>query len=395
MSNILFVLYHDFSSNSAVHVHNFANQLAEFGHGVAVAVTKNKAGAIDLGDLRYRPVNYEEVDGRWDVLFPNAQPPDVVHAWTPREGVRLFCERLSGLCAFELFIHLEDNEEVITAANLGASMETLLALEELEVPIGLSHPINYRKFLASAAGVTLIMDRLGDFVPPGIPTLVLWPGADRSIFHPRPPDEKLRDEIGIPINSVVFCYTGNAHSANAAEVRSIYLAVAMLNREGFPTTLVRAGSDFCAFLGSDDRWARQHAVELGPVPHHEIPHLLNLAHVLIQPGSADAFNEFRLPSKLPEFLAMGKPVILPRTNVGRFVTHGEEAWVLEEVSALEIVKNVPGLLCDKALCEKLAVGGIAFCDRHFNWATNAALLDSFYEDISAGPKLSNTENAPI
>ena len=29
MSNILFVLYHDFSANSAVHVHNFANQLVD------------------------------------------------------------------------------------------------------------------------------------------------------------------------------------------------------------------------------------------------------------------------------------------------------------------------------------------------------------------------------
>jgi hypothetical protein len=35
--NVLFVLYHDFSANSAVHVHNFANELARRGAAAAVA----------------------------------------------------------------------------------------------------------------------------------------------------------------------------------------------------------------------------------------------------------------------------------------------------------------------------------------------------------------------
>ena len=42
-----------------------------------------------------------------------------------------------------------------------------------------------------------------------------------------------------------------------------------------------------------------------------------LADVLVQPGRAGPFNDYRLPSKLPEFLSAGRPVVLPATNLAR------------------------------------------------------------------------------
>ena len=50
MSNILFALYHDFSANSAVHVHNFANQLASRGHDTAVAIPTGEDTGAQLGE---------------------------------------------------------------------------------------------------------------------------------------------------------------------------------------------------------------------------------------------------------------------------------------------------------------------------------------------------------
>ena len=58
-------------------------------------------------------------------------------------------------------------------------------------------------------------------------------------------------KFGVPDNSLVFSYTGNVHAANTYEVRSLYLAVAILNREGQPAVLIRTGRDFCNFLGDD------------------------------------------------------------------------------------------------------------------------------------------------
>jgi glycosyltransferase involved in cell wall biosynthesis len=386
VSNILFVLYHDFSANSAVHVHNFANQLAAFGHATAVAIPHDTDRGADLGDQSYSVHRFDQVDGEWARVFPDGREPDIVHAWTPRENVRLFCEKLAGFCTFSLFVHLEDNEELILEANLGTSFEKLARAPFADIPGNLSHPRHYRTFIASANGVTMIMDRLEQFVPAEIPSLVLWPGATEELFFPRPRNAQLLEQLGIADGTVVLCYTGNVHSANARDVRSLYLAAAILDREGTPARLIRTGRDFCSYLGPDEEWAYKVSVELGHMPYQEIPPLLSLADVLVQPGTNNSFNEFRLPGKLPEFFAMGRPVILPRTNLGRFVRHGEEAWVLDNVDALGVVNAILELRANPALSEKLAAGAVAFVRENFNWNKNAASLAAFYDQISSRQK---------
>jgi glycosyltransferase involved in cell wall biosynthesis len=385
VSNILFVLYHDFSANSAVHVHNFANQLAALGHSTAVAIPEDTDRGAGLGEQNYSVLRFDRVDGDWSLLFPDGRPPNIVHAWTPRENVRLFCEKLASFCDFSLFIHLEDNEELILEVNLGMPFEKLLR-SRIATPPNLSHPRNYRAFIASATGVTMIMDRLERFVPPDIPKLILWPGADEELFYPRPRDPALLEQLGIADGTTVLCYTGNVHSANARDVRSLYLAAAILDREGTPTRLVRTGRDYCPFLGPDEEWGRWISIELGSIPYREIPAILALADVLVQPGADNAFNEFRLPGKLPEFFAMGRPVIVPRSNVGRFVRHREEAWVLDKVDALGIVDGVLELRRDKDLSERLGRGAAAFGRKHFNWENNARDLTAFYEELVLKPK---------
>jgi len=386
MSNILFVLYHDFSANSAVHVHNFANRLAALGHATAVAVPNGADTGRSLGQQDYSVRRFAEIDGDWTRLFGNGRAPEVVHAWTPRENVRLFCEKLAGFCSFALVVHLEDNEELILEVNLGAPFEELARSHSIEIPPNLSHPRKYRGFIASAAGVTMIMDRLDRFVPAEIPKLVLWPGADENVFFPRPRDNDYLERLGIAAESVVLCYTGNVHSANAREVRSLYLAAAILDREGTPTTLVRTGRDFCPFLGPDEAWARRVSIDLGYVEYQEIAAVLSLADVLIQPGADNPFNEYRLPGKLPEFFAMGRPVIVPETNVGRFVRHGEEAWVFPKVDALNIVEAVQILRRDEHLRHRLGAGALEFCRKHFDWEKNASSLAGFYDRILAHGK---------
>jgi glycosyltransferase involved in cell wall biosynthesis len=386
VSNILFVLYHDFSANSAVHVHNFANQLAALGHSTAVAIPEDSDRGAGLGEQNYFVQRFDQVAGDWSRVFPNGQPPGFVHAWTPRENVRLFCEKLAGLCDFSLLVHLEDNEELILEVNLGTSFKKLASSRSAEIPGNLSHPRHYRDFIASAGGVTMIMDRLERFVPPKLPKLILWPGADEQLFFPRPRDPELLAQLGIANGTIVLCYTGNVHSANARDVRSLYLAAAILDREGTPARLIRTGRDFCSFLGPDEEWAHKVSIELGHVPYQEVPALLGLADVLVQPGADNAFNEFRLPGKLPEFFAMGRPVILPRTNIGRFVRHGRDALVLDKVDALGIVDAVLQLRADTALRERLAAGAVTFGREHFDWKRNARALAGFYEKISDSPK---------
>lgn len=386
MKNILFVLYEDFYCNSALHVHHFANNLVSLGLDCVVSVPRNKLSVSAVTENSanlYKVTQFNELY-KLNEFFTNQKGPDIIHAWTPRELPRIYCNKVKKIFKSKLIIHLEDNEEHILERYLNRPFkELLLETKPFSLPDYISHPTNYREFLKSADGVTVIIERLKEFVPPNIPSLILWPGVDTKYFFPRKPNREIAERFNVPKDSLIFCYTGNVHAANTYEVRSLYLAVAVLNREGKKAVLIRTGQDMCNFLGSnlgsDDRWAREYAIELGHIPRKLIPEVLSLASVLIQPGRPDPFNDYRFPSKLPEFLAMGKPTILPATNIGLKMEHKKDALVLPIVDATAIVDAVEMLERDSLLKESLSEGSHNFAIKNLDWYKNSQSLKSFYE----------------
>jgi glycosyltransferase involved in cell wall biosynthesis len=162
-------------------------------------------------------------------------------------------------------------------------------------------------------------------------------------------------------------------------MRSHYEAVALLNRRGRTTQLIRTGRDFPGFLTESDAWIRPHLISLGHVGRAKhLPALMAVADYFVQPGLPGAFNDYRFPSKLPEFFSLGRPVILPRTNLGSLVRHGEDAWVLPQADAATIADAIEQLHGNPALVDKLSRGAAAFAATHFSWSRSARQLLEFY-----------------
>ena len=379
--NVLFVLYHDFTSNSAFQVHCLANELVKLGYVCSVAVPGNKESVARIGSApRYSPILFSEVN-------PNL--PDVVHCWTPREIVRQFHERVFGARSkARLVVHLEDNERHLAETSLGqrwSRLETLpMDVLDRMVPPFLSHPVKARQFLDQACGGTVIVSKLAEFLPESMPWVEIWPSADEAVFGPSHPiDWSRRERLGIPRETTVIVYTGNVHLSNESEVLSLYLAVALLNRRGFPAKLVRAGTNYCPFL-EDAEWDwRSNSIELGQVDHVEIADVMSMADIFVQPGRPGAFNDYRFPSKVPEFCAIGRPVILPASNVGLSMRHGEDAYVLPAATGSAIADAVREIRSDAVLEKRLAQGARRFFEERLQWGASAAKLGEFYRRVNA------------
>ena len=376
--NVVFVNHNSFASNSAGHIFHLANELAQLGLECTVAVPSDVHTIKELGTARFRAITYDELLR----AAPRGAGPTLVHAWTPREIVRRYTEKLSARLGCPYVVHLEDNEESILARTLGVSVADLRRRADLEVPESLTHPVRYRRFLAGAAGMTALIDRLLEFKPEGIPGQVFWPAFDAEMDWGRPPDEKLRQRIGLRPGERVVVYTGNVHPANQREVSSLYLALALLRRRGVPLRLVRTGTDFAPpYEPPLAEIMGELVISLGQRPRTELPAIVSLADALVQPGGPDPFNDYRFPSKLPEFLASGRPVLLPRSNIGRHLVDGEQCVLLEVGNALEIARKLEPLLADEERRRRIGAGGRAFALEHFSWAKAARELKSFYESL--------------
>lgn len=383
--NITFILHGSFAANSALHVAGLANELAAAGHHCAVAITQDPETIGRLHEPRFRALLHTEAEH--GVTFPDGRGPDIVHAWTTRECVRRTAESLCARSGAPLLVHLEDNEQALLEAAVGRSLADLRRLSETEldalVPAGLTHPRRGPRFLATARAATFITTALADFLPAGLPRLLLPPAADARFFFPRPRPESFRRLWSTRPGETVLFYHGNVHAANAAEMRELYLAVRNLNTDGHPVTLIRTGTDAVDFLGADAASCRRHVVALGLVRHHHyLADLMALADIFVQPGTDDAFNHYRLPSKLPEFFALGRPVILPRTNLGTELRHGVDAYVLDRADAAGIAGAVVALREDPMLRERLARGAAEYAAAHFSWRRSAGALANFYASLT-------------
>lgn len=378
---VLFINFNQLDSNSGIHVFNLANHLTLLGVECIVCTPKKENKIIDKEEILFERVAIE------DLLKRRVEKDiDLIHVWTPREVVREITQKLLPKYNVPYLVHLEDNEEHLIESILGIRMQILrwlpnFALNLLIQP-HMSHPIRYKEYLKNASGITLINERLNKFCPPNIPTEIIWAGYQENLQWNRSIDMELKHSLGIGDNEFVIAYTGNIHRVNYIEVRELYRAIEMLYSRGYPVKLIRTGTDYISFLDKNQQnFKKKYCIELGQVSRDKLPALLSIADVLVQPGKPDAFNNYRFPSKIPEYLASGKPVILPKTNIGLHLKNFEECLFLEDGSAFDIAQKLEFLFLDPNLRNKIGLGGRKFAEENLKWSTHAEKLYSFYKTL--------------
>ena len=388
VANVLFISHADFTGNSALHVLAIATELHRRGLSPAIAVPRAAYTVEDIGRPPFPVLTYRQVR-RGKLRFPDGRGPDLVHAFTPREGVRKLTADVVAKYGCSYVVHLEDNEDALLSSALGGV--DVDALRSLPAPLldgivsdSQSHPLWAPQFVDRAAGATVVIDRLLEFVPAHVPRVVIRAGFDESVLVPRRKREDARTKLDLAPTDFAVVYTGNVHAANVEELRSLWDAVAKLRADGKPLVLVKTG--WSASEVSDFPRLGQGLRDLGWVPRARIPEILAAGDALVQPGRPGIFNDYRLPSKLPEFLASGRPVVLPRSNVGLLLEDGRQALLLERGDADEIAEALDRVTGDPELGKRLGEQGRAFALRELRWTATVDKVEELYGEIAAATR---------
>lgn len=364
LRNVLLVSHCDFTGNSALHVYRIASELRRHGFSPAIAIPNNPGSVRDLGHPPFAVLTYRDVRSG-QLGFLDGRQLDLVHAFTPREHVRRLTVEVARHYASPYVVHLEDNEEAIVAAR---------------------RPGLFPEFVAKAAGVTVVIDRLLEFKPDEVPGAVVWPGFDDAALPSRSARNHVRAELGLAPEDLVLVYNGNIHESNVDEVTNLYRAISLLRRRGHPAVLVKTGWNFVPRSRLPKLGVA--IVDLGWVARRHMAGLLSAADVLVQPGRPGPFDDFRFPSKVPEFLASGRPVVLPRTNIGLHLADGAEAFLLERGDADEICEKVAELAEDPERRSRVGSRGRAFALRELRWSKNVEKVVDLYARVSASSRRS-------
>jgi len=384
---LVIVYFGPFHVNSAIQAFHFAGELTVAGWEVTLAGIGDPEMIRTVGEPNFECVTHHDLPRVLESSRRDPRPA-IVLAWTPRENVRIATEPFVRALGVPYVIHLEDNEWHLYGEAVGRPVEQIrrlsLAEQDRLSPPALIHPTRSQEFMRGAAGITVITEELNEFNLAGRPHHVARPGIDAERFRPDLEPPLSRELLGIGPDEFVLVYHGTVHYANQHEMLSLYLAVKLLQRRGRKVRLVRLGETELGGVDPRSLGAlREGVVELGQVGWREIPGYLALADAFVQPGEPDDFNRYRLPSKLPEFLAMGRPVVLPDCNIGHDLEHEHNALLLKRGDGLEIASQVERLIDEPELRERLATGARSFALRELNWQDNSIALGHFLNRISS------------
>ncbi|MBE7537350.1 MAG: glycosyltransferase [Opitutaceae bacterium] len=386
--NILFVNYGDFTTNSVNHISAFARKLTEAGHACIVAVPAGKETLSVVREPEFGAATFDELLEN-PARFPDGRAADIVHAWTPREVVRRFVIAYKRRVPSRLVVHLEDNEEYLVESYMqtpiGELRESLESEYTKPLVSGLPHPLRYRTLLRLADGVSVIVDTLRQFVPVGTPVLTLPPGVDFAFHRPTPPSAALKTELGLGTEEKIIVFTGSNTFANESEILDLYLAVKLLNEQGTATRLIRTGFNSPQFIEALPAGWQDWTIDLGFIEKARLPGLLALSDVLVQPGHPGRFNDFRLPSKLPEYLASGRPVITIASNIGLELQDGKNSILLSDATPQSIADACRRVFEDPRSAATIGAGGVTFARERFDLTKNSRRLEQFYAELAARP----------
>jgi glycosyltransferase involved in cell wall biosynthesis len=374
--NVLLINYGPADNNSAYHILGHAAALATRGHAVCVGVVKGTPEGFEARD-GFRLTSHRALL-KHGARFPNGLQADVLHIWTPREIVRSFTEAYQAAWgASAWLVHLEDPEETVFERFTGFSQDAARRQPQ-DWPKGLIHPDRYRAFLESAAGITIVHECLRPLVPAGLPWLELVPELDAAFFSSTEDPASLRSQLGVDPGSRIVVFNGNDHAATAGDTRRLYEAVDQLIGRGRDIVLVRTGQVIPDNYSGLSFRPGKRCIELGFLERRHIPALMDLASVAIQPGDADAFNRHRLPAKVPEYLLLGKPLIMGSGNLGPELAAHQAAVVLPEMTAAAMAAAVEHLLDHPDETTAMAERGRTFARTRFTEGGTVAALEAFY-----------------
>lgn len=217
-------------------------------------------------------------------------------------------------------------------------------------------------------------------VPPG--KIVVNPnGVDADLFRPGIGGDVVRKDLGMDERDVVAGFVGTFGPWHGV----VQLAEAIkLIPPNVPVRFLLVGSG--SLRDEVERILRtevasRRVIFTGAVAHERVPQLLDACDILVSPHIplADGSDFFGSPTKVFEYMAMGKGIVASRLGqIGEVLSHDETALLVEPGNVNELAGAIAKLVESRDLRERLGVRAREVAVQNHTWTRNAErVLEAF------------------
>ena len=185
-------------------------------------------------------------------------------------------------------------------------------------------------------------------------SIVVTNAADEARFASLPPSLAAADRAAAGA-SFVMVYHGTLTALYGLDIAIEGFATVHNEMPGARLWILGGGPEQGRLAAlAKERSLADKVVLLGQVPHEEIPYWLNKCDVGVLPIRRDVFLEFAFPNKLPEFVVMGKAVLMSRLKTIRYYFREESLAYFEPGNPTDLGKQMLRLYRNRSLCPELA-----------------------------------------
>ena len=206
-------------------------------------------------------------------------------------------------------------------------------------------------------------------------------GVDVKVFRPNVGGDAKRNELGLRSGELLVGFVGTFGPWHGVLV----LAEAIkLTPADVPVRFLLVGtgalhSKMKERLKAEEQSGR--VIFYGAVGHEEIPALLDACDVLVSPHVplADGAEFFGSPTKLFEYMAMGKPIVASRLGqIAEVLDHEKTALLLDPGDARQLSNAIIRLTQSPQLREKLGAASRQSAIANHTWTRNAQIILDAY-----------------
>ena len=306
-----------------------------------------------------------------------AERPDVVVATSPQ----FFCGLAGAMVAFlkrrPFVLEVRDlwPDSIVQLGQLRSRriVRLLEAVESWLYRRAAGIVVNTRAFIDHIAARGIPRDRIE----------LVYNGIDSHTFRPRPPDAALRRAHGLE-GRFVAAYMGTLGLAHGL-MTVVEAAERLREREDVLFLLIGDGADRARLEAEITRRGLANVRLLGLRPRAEMPAWIASVDVTLVLLRDLPVFETVIPSKIFEFLAQERPVILAaRGEIRRLVEEAKAGLVIEPENGEELAAAVLEVRGRPAEAQARARAGREWVEASFDRDALARRMASFLEKVSGG-----------
>jgi glycosyltransferase involved in cell wall biosynthesis len=210
-------------------------------------------------------------------------------------------------------------------------------------------------------------------------------GVDVERFRPGVGGDRVRREIQIETDEVVAGFVGTFGPWHGVEkLAGAIKAIPADARVRF--LLVGSGSSHAEIEKQlEDETRSGRVIFTGAVSHDRVAKLLDACDILVAPHVplADGSEFFGSPTKIFEYMAMGKGIVASRLGqIGEVLVDGETALLVEPGNVEELMAAIIKLVADAGLRKRLGARAREVAEKEHTWTRNAQRVLDAYKSLT-------------